>query len=127
MPEPHSDSAIRLREAFLKNVHQLSAPEFFPFELTHALTRAERQGRLAVGQARLFWADAMTSTPSLLPTLALAERAIDISSSARVGVCDCLYVALAEQEKCAFVTADDELIKHLQTQFPFLVDLKTLP
>jgi hypothetical protein len=71
--EPHSDKAIRLREDFQKGIQQLSAPEFFPFELAHALTRAERQGRIAVGQARLFWTDAMTSAPALLAT-ALPDR-----------------------------------------------------
>ncbi|HYT92617.1 MAG TPA: type II toxin-antitoxin system VapC family toxin [Gemmataceae bacterium] len=125
--EPHSDKANRLRDDFQKKIHQFIAPEFFPFELAHALTRAERQGRIAVGQAKLFWTDAMTTAPSLLATLTLAERAIDISSKARIGVYDCLYVALAEQEKCEFVTADDKLVNKLQAQFPFIVDLKTLP
>jgi predicted nucleic acid-binding protein len=35
----------------------------------------------------------------------------------RIGVYDCLYVALAEQEKCEFVTADDKLFKNLGKQF----------
>jgi predicted nucleic acid-binding protein len=127
VPEPHSDKANRLRDDFRNHVHQLVAPEFFPFELAHALTRAERQGRIAVGQAKLFWTDAMTTAPVLLTTLPLAERAIDISSQARIGVYDCPFVALAEQEKCEFVTADDKLVKNLQKQFPFIVDLQTLP
>jgi predicted nucleic acid-binding protein len=45
----------------------------------------------------------------------------------RIGVYDCLYLALAEQEKCELVTADDKLIKHLQGTFPFLVPLALLP
>jgi predicted nucleic acid-binding protein len=45
----------------------------------------------------------------------------------RVGICDCLYVALAEQEKCELVTSDDKLIKNLQPQFPFIVALASLP
>jgi predicted nucleic acid-binding protein len=125
--EPHSDKANRLRDDFRKGIHQLIAPEFFPFELAHALTRAERQGRIAVGLAKVFWADAMTTTPALLSTLPLVERAIDIASGARIGVYDCLYVALAEREQCEFVTADDKLVKNLQKQFPFVIDLKTLP
>jgi predicted nucleic acid-binding protein len=127
VPEDDSDKANRLRDDFRKGIHQLFAPEFFPFELAHALTRAERQGRIPVGQAKLFWGDAMSTPPGLLPVLPLAGRAIDISSQARVGVYDCLYVALAEQEKCEFVTADDKLVKNLQAMFPFLIDLKSLP
>ncbi len=44
---------------------------------------------------------------------------LQISSAARIGVYDCLYVALAEREKCELVTADDKLIKNLQPSFPF--------
>lgn len=44
----------------------------------------------------------------------------------RVGVYDCLYVALAERAKCDFVTADDKLVKKLQPQFPFIKHLSTM-
>jgi predicted nucleic acid-binding protein len=127
VPEDDSDKANRIRDDFRKGIHQLFAPEFFPFELAHALTRAERQGRIKVGEAKTFWTDAMTTVPGLLPVLQFADRAIDISSQARVGVYDCLYVALAEQEKCELVTADDKLVKNLLAMFPFLVELKSLP
>ena len=45
----------------------------------------------------------------------------------RVGVYDCIYVALAEQEGCELVTADDRLVNNLQKQFPFIIHLATLP
>jgi predicted nucleic acid-binding protein len=127
VPEPDSDKANRLREDFRNGVHQLLSPDFFPLELAHALTRAERQKRINVGQATIFWTDAMLTPPQLLPALPLAMRAIDISSRMRIGVYDCLYIALAEQESCTFVTADDKLVKNLQGQFPFIVSLASLP
>jgi predicted nucleic acid-binding protein len=127
VPETDSDKANRLREEFRNSLHELHAPDFFPIELAHALTRAERQGRIGFGQASLFWADAMTTVPVLVPSLPLVSRAVDISSKTRVGVYDCLYVALAEQEKCELVTADDKLLKTLRSQFPFILDLKAFP
>jgi predicted nucleic acid-binding protein len=45
----------------------------------------------------------------------------------RVGVYDCLYVALAEQERCALVTADDKLVTALQQDFPFIISLASMP
>jgi predicted nucleic acid-binding protein len=45
----------------------------------------------------------------------------------KVGVYDCLYVALAEREDCEFVTADDKLVRRLQPHFPFIVALAALP
>jgi predicted nucleic acid-binding protein len=127
VPETDSDKARRLRDDFIKAVHQLLSPEVFSAELAHALTRAERQGRLLVGQARIFWADVMTTPPLLVPSTPLTARAIDISSGLRIGVYDCLYVALAERENCQLVTADDKLVKNLQSHFPFIIPLSSLP
>lgn len=50
-----------------------------------------------------------------------------ISSAARIGVYDCLYLALAEREACELVTADDKLVKKLGPQFPFIIALSSMP
>jgi predicted nucleic acid-binding protein len=42
-------------------------------------------------------------------------------------VYDCLYVALAERESCELVTADDQLVRKLRPQFPFIIPLASLP
>jgi predicted nucleic acid-binding protein len=125
--EVDTDKALRLRDDFRNAVVELLAPEFFPVELAHALTRAERQGRIAVAESGLFLADILTTLPVLYPSLPLLVRACEISSQRRVGVYDCLYVALAEREGCEFITADDKLVKNLQPHFPFIVPLASLP
>ena|SRR5690349_6218140 len=127
VPETDSDKANLLRDDFRNGIHALIAPDFFPLELAHALTRAERQGRIAVGLAALFWTDAMTTPPALMTSLSLAVRAIAISSQMRIGVYDCLYIALAEREKCEFITADDKLVKNVGKLFPFIGHVSTLP
>ncbi len=45
----------------------------------------------------------------------------------RIGVYDCLYVALSEQEKCQLVTADDKLVNVLQQTFSQIIHLSALP
>lgn len=45
----------------------------------------------------------------------------------KVGVYDCIYVALAEREGCDLVTADDRMFKNLQPRFPFILSLASLP
>ncbi len=125
--EVHSDKAIRLRAAFQAAIHELLAPEVFPGEVGHTLTRAERQARITVGQALQLWSDVMTTPPRLVAFLPLTHRAIVLSSQTRIGVFDCLYVALAERESCELVTADARLINNLQRQFPFIVDLSSMP
>ena len=99
----------------------------FPGELGHALTRAERQGRITIGEAFRLWSDVMTSSPRLVASLPLMHRAIAISSLTRIGVFDCLYVALAERESCELVTADTRLISNLQAHFSFIKDISSMP
>ena len=57
----------------------------------------------------------------------LMPRVFAISSSMRVGIYDCVYVALAEREGCEFITADDKLIKNLQSKFPFVISPASMP
>jgi len=47
LPEPDSAKAIQLRNDFHHAVHELLAPDVFPIEIGHALTKAERQLRIA--------------------------------------------------------------------------------
>jgi len=83
--ETHSDKADRLRDDFRNAVHGLIAPEVFQVELAHSLTRAERQRRIPVGQAAVLWADAMTTAPKLETSGQFLPRAIEISSTVRLG------------------------------------------
>lgn len=100
VPESDSPRAVQLRDEFRAAVHELIAPDIFPPDLAHALTRAERQGRINDAVTRPV--DVLTTSPILLPSLPLLLRAADVSSTMRVGVYDCIYVALAE--RCEFVT-----------------------
>ena len=127
VPEVHSDKALALRTGLQASVHELLSPDVFPGEVGHALTRAERQGRITVGEALRLWSDVMRTAPRLIASLPLTHRAIAISSQVRIGVFDCLYVALAERENCELVTADARLINSLQTSFPFVKALASLP
>ncbi len=127
LAEPDSAKARRLRDEFQAAIHELLAPDVFQVEVAHALTRAERQGKIAVGQAAILWSDVMSTPPRLERPGPIMPRAIDISSQYRQGVYDCLYVALAEREKCELVTADDKLVRNLKPHFPFIVALSALP
>jgi len=127
LPEAHSDKAIRLRDAYRQGTHQLLCPDFYPVEVAHAITRAERQGRITPAQGAVGLRDTLNHLPLLRPSLTLLPRAYAISSALRVGVYDCVYVALAEREGCELVTADDKLVKNLGQHFPFIVPLASLP
>ncbi|HEX4591647.1 MAG TPA: type II toxin-antitoxin system VapC family toxin [Gemmataceae bacterium] len=125
--EADSAKALSLRADFLAGSRDFIAPDVFPVEIAHSLTRAERQRRITPAEGLAHFQDLATTLPSLFPSLPLLPRAYDLSSRFRVGVYDCLYVALAEREGCELVTADDRLVKSLQPQFSFVVALAAVP
>ena len=86
LPEPDTAKALRLRVDFRNGVHELIAPDFFPIETAHALTRAERQRRITQGSGWGLWQKIMSDCPLLLPWNPLMPRAFDLSSRMRVGV-----------------------------------------
>lgn len=54
-------------------------------------------------------------------------RALSIATRARIGVYDCVYVALAEQEGCDLITADARLLNSLRPTYPFVTSLASVP
>jgi predicted nucleic acid-binding protein len=113
LPEPDADKAIRVRDDYRRGITELLSPDIFPVEIAHALVRAERRG---ITQPTEGWPKLVDvlNTPSVLhPYLPLLPRALAIASSARIGVYDCLYVALDEREGCHVLTADDRLVRSL--------------
>jgi predicted nucleic acid-binding protein len=127
LPRTASPQAVRLRDDHHGGVHALIAPSIFPAEAASALTKAERQKLIQVGQAGILLADILSTPPTVHPYEPLLARAVDISSQSRTGLYDCLYVALAEQEGCELVTDDQKLIVNLKRQFTFIVPVTSLP
>jgi len=68
----------------------------------------------------------MIDGPSLINSFPLVERAFEISSKMRIGIYDCIYAALAEQEGCELVTADETLCRVLQPHFTFIKSLSSM-
>lgn len=127
LPEADSPQAIALRDDFRQGLHELIAPDVFPVEVAHALARAERRGIIASPEAIVRFRQIAVVLPLLHFHLPLLPRALEIASQAKIGVYDCLYVALAEQEGCELITADKRLVNALQTAFPFILELSSAP
>ncbi|HVC98085.1 MAG TPA: type II toxin-antitoxin system VapC family toxin [Pirellulales bacterium] len=115
LPEPDSPKALALRDDFRSGVHELIAPDTLPVEIAHALTRAERRNLLQHGESINRLSRVLLAPPNLYPYLPLLSRATGISSQARIGIYDCLYIALAEREQCRVVSADQRLVNTFPT------------
>jgi predicted nucleic acid-binding protein len=127
VPEALSDKAIELQDQLRQGIHEFLAPDIFPVEIGHALTRAERQGRVSPVDGFVLWTAIMAECPKLFPSVSLMPRAYVISSQLRIGVYDCLYLALAERQNCGLITADQRLISNVQPHFSRIVPLASVP
>jgi predicted nucleic acid-binding protein len=96
----------------------------FAAECAHALTKGERRG--LVQDALTLYGEIMMDSPQLHSSVPLMARAIQIATKARIGIYDCLYVALAEREGCELITADDRLVNSLGRIYPFITSLSML-
>jgi predicted nucleic acid-binding protein len=111
LPEADSVQALAVREAFQQGAHELLAPDVYPIECGHSLSKKQRQG--LISDAMALWNDLMLDAPRLVASLPLLPAALQIAAEARMGVYDCLYVALAEREGCLLLTADERLVRSL--------------
>jgi predicted nucleic acid-binding protein len=127
VPNALTPKAIQLRNEFESNLNELIAPSIYLCEVASALTKAERQKLIPVGDAARHLTELRLWRPAVHPYEALLDRATDISSQMRCGLYDCLYIALAERESCEMVTADDKLLRAVQSTFPFVIPLANLP
>ncbi len=128
VPERLSPKAEALRDDFRNHVHELVAPDLFPTEIANALIVAERRGRMLAGRSMVLLADVATTMPVIHITYPhVLARAHAIAATTVASVYDGLYVALAEQQGCELITADDKLVNNLQPQFRFIKHLSSLP
>ena len=127
LPEADSVKATRLRDEYKNGVHELIAPDIFTPKIANALASAERQGRIKTGESAIFLYDVIRAAPVLHPTPPLLLRSMALSIATRRAVYDCIYLVLAEAERCELVTADDQFARGLRSSYPFIVSLVALP
>jgi predicted nucleic acid-binding protein len=117
IPELDSDKAIKLLEEYGQGLHELLSPDFYPFEIIHSITRAERQKRITQAEGAASLQDIIRLMPRLEISYLLLSRAYEIASQERIGAYDSTYLALSEREDCELITADDKLIKAMSKKF----------
>ena len=67
IPRPLTPKAVRLRDEYQRTIHELLAPAIFIDEVAGALTKAERQKDIAVGQAAPLFVKVLNSPPGIDP------------------------------------------------------------
>jgi predicted nucleic acid-binding protein len=105
LPEAGSDRAAAIRTAD----DDLIAPSLACAEIGSAIRRAVLRGDVSAAEARRDLRVASDHYRRIVPLEELAERAIDVAMRLRHPIYDCFYLALAERERCALITADSRL------------------
>jgi len=118
--------ASDLRWNFFQRIHELLAPDTFATNCADALVQAERKKVIASGEAIISVADLIAVGLALHPSDPLLPRATDIAFATGLTVTSSLYVALAEQEQCQFVTAYQKVIRNTRKHFSFILPFALL-
>jgi predicted nucleic acid-binding protein len=80
LPEVDSDKAVRVRDGFLKGLHDLRSPDVFVGEVGHSLTRLERRGLIQPPDGARRFSDVLATLPTIVPSLSVSVRAYEISA-----------------------------------------------
>lgn len=106
--EDGTAQALRLRRSA-----KLFAPDLLAVECANILWKKVQRRELVKDEA-LFAARLLQGADiELLPTRSLLESAVRIAIEIDHPAYDCLYLALAIDRKCRFVTADERLLRKI--------------
>lgn len=116
LPDDNTDAALALQKEIRIQFHELIAPDTLPIEIAHVLTKAERQRKIDAGSAKGVLDGFLDYCPMLYPYFEYLDRAMELSSQFRLGVFDCLYVAVSEDQNCPIVTVDKRFLELFPNQ-----------
>ena len=121
--EPGSERAARL----IVEERPLLAPDLMPVEAANTWWKKVRQHEMDATDLDQAIVNLLALGIAFYPSAALLSRAARLALEVDHPVYDCLYLALAINENCRLVTADQATVNQLATHFPFIVPLVSLP
>ena len=103
--EPGSEASA----ALVEGKQPLVAPDIMPLEVANALWKKVRHGDVPAGDLQPAVTRILASDITLVPTLALLERAARLSVEIGHPVYDCVYLVLAEERGAPLASIDERL------------------
>jgi len=120
IPEVDSAIAHELLERYLYGVDTPVAPDLLIAECANVFWRRCRQGDITLEEATESLADLLTLNVPLVPATSLVQSALSLALQHQRTVYDALYLALAQEQNCSLITADERFFNALSPQFPHL-------
>jgi len=106
LPEVGSERALAIRATD----DDLIAPSLACAEVGSAIWRAALRGDLPAAEAREYLKIAIAHYQRIILLEELTDAAMALAIRLKHPIYDCFYLALAERERCALITADARLI-----------------
>jgi predicted nucleic acid-binding protein len=103
--EPGAEQANALRDE-----SSLIAPSLVAAEVGNAFYKAALRGDITRADAIAAIRSVLRPFDRLIPNEDLRERAMELSLDLKHPIYGCFYLALAERERCALVSADSRLL-----------------
>ena len=94
----------------LRTKDDLIAPAIIAAEIGSAIWKAVRRGTVTRADAIVAIDAALLPFQILIPTEELRVRALELAIDLDHPIYDCFYLALAERERCALISADKRLL-----------------
>jgi predicted nucleic acid-binding protein len=127
LEEEYTEEALALRNQWRVTGQAVIAPSIFRSEVTNALHQSCRHGHLSRSDAAEAL-DILLSLVAIRDPIELYSRALVLAGDMALGsTYDALYVALAESEGCDMWTADQRLVRSIQTLLPQIRDVTESP
>jgi len=121
--EQHTDKAGLLFSRFKRGEIHLAAPRLITYELPSVIKR----GAVRAKAGEETWRAAINSFESLglfiIDDSDAKCEAIRLAMNYRCFYFDALYLLLAEDLGCRFITADEKLFRQLHRELPYLISL----
>jgi predicted nucleic acid-binding protein len=127
VPEPYSIEARRILDGYRLGTVSFLAPDLLYAEVGNIIWKKQQFQGLAAADAQQVLTEFQAITFFVTPSAHLLSDAYQLAITYQRTVYDSLYVALSEQARCQFVTADERLVNALSTNFPNIVWLGNWP
>ena len=105
VPEEHSSKALK----FLESGQRLLAPDFLWIEIGNILWKKSRRKEIAPENVPTVLGNFLSMPVFVSESKKLLPSALDWAQESSISVYDALYIALAIDQDCSFVTADRKL------------------
>ena len=124
LPEPDQPAALGIQKMYQDEKLDVVAPHLLVAEASNVLWKRVRRGDLTGREAERCFEQLLRDCPILLDSPAVSLSSLHLAVAHGQSVYDCLYLALALEQRCDLVTADRRFFDAVAKAFPCVKLLK---